>query len=538
MKRDAEIRKSKPEGACPAPAMLPRTRNRARVALWGILAGYAALAVIAALTYAPRADEGFFASPGLNLATKGYMGTTVVEGSHKFLKDIHRYTYWITPLHFVVQAGWYKVAGFGLFRMRMLSLLFGLLALAVWYAIAARVSGSRTVAALASALIAFDFNFVAGGASGRMDMMAAALNFSGIAAYLALRERSVTAAVLAGNALAAAAGLTHPVAGYLAFLAQALVLLYFDRARISPRLIAVAAAPYLIGGAAWGSYILKDPEAFVAQFGTNATMSGRLNGLHAPWVGIWHELTLRYAGGYGLRGQSTGVSGPAFLKVSMLFLYAAGLAGAVLTREIRANKGYRALLLLLLAYFLALSVLDAQKAFYYLPHVTPFYAALAAAWIASFVRTRRVPLWAPAAAVSCTLLIQSGGVVYRGCLNPFARTYAPAMDFLRARVSPEDTLFGSASAAFSLGFDRGLVDDVRLGFYTGRKPDFILVDEEYRIAFGQYEENDPKVYAFIARRLAAEYVPVYDRDGYTVLISRDRLSRSSEHPIANAARIR
>ncbi|MGE5487987.1 MAG: ArnT family glycosyltransferase [bacterium] len=506
---------------------------RHRALVWGVLACYAALVTAAALTYAPRADEGFFASPALNLATKGFMGTTVLEGSHAFLKDIHRYTYWMTPLHFIAQAAWYEVVGFGLFRMRLLSLIFALAALGAWYSIAGRLSGSRAVAVAAVALAAFDFNFVVGGSSGRMDMMAAALNFCGIAAYLALRERNLHGAVLAGNACAAASGLTHPVSGILAFLCQAILLLYFDRGRPGARLIAIAALPYVAGAAAWGAYILKDPAAFAAQFSTNATMSGRLNALHAPWMGVCNEITDRYAGGYGLLSRSVRVSGPSYLKSLMLLLYGAGLAGSLLNRKMRRNKGYRALLLMLAAVFLALSILDAQKAYYYLVHTIPFFAALAAWWLVTVVRGRRIPTWVPASAVASILLVQAAGVAYRAWQNPYANVYAPAMKFLRERAGADDVIFGSASAAFALGFDSRLVDDVRLGFYTGRKPSFVILEEEYRQAIQDYALHQPDVYSFIRRRVTTEYVPVYEQADYTILVSRERLARHPGAPIAN-----
>lgn len=511
---------------------------RHRALVWGVLVCYAALVAAAALTYAPRADEGFFASPALNLATKGFMGTTVLEGSHAFLKDIHRYTYWMTPLHFITQAAWYKAVGFGLFRMRLLSLLFALAALGAWYSIAGRMSGSRAVAVAAVALTAFDFNFVVGGSSGRMDMMAAALSFCGIAAYLALRERNLPGAVLAGNALAVASGLTHPVSGVLAFLCQAILLLYFDRGRLSVRLVALAAVPYVAGAAAWGAYILKDPTAFAAQFGTNATMSGRLNALHAPWLGVWNELTQRYAGAYGLLSQSGRVSGPVYLKALMLLLYAAGVAGSLLNRATRRNKGYRALLLMLAAVFFALSILDAQKAYYYLVHTIPFFAALAAAWLAELAGTRPLRARMLAAAAGSILLVQAAGVAYRAWQNPYANVYTPAMDSLREHAGPHDLIFGSASAAFALEFDSRLVDDVRLGFYTGRKPDFVILEEEYRWAIQAYAQHQPDVYSFIRRRLATEYAPVYEQADYTILVSREYLARHPGAPIANRARIR
>src|ERR1700688_2200538 len=87
---------------------------------------FLALAIVTAVTKAPWCDEGWFASPGWNLAFRGFMGTTVLDPAsgtptlHTRTRTdgIDRYTYWVMPLSLVAQAGWYKLAGFSLLRMR------------------------------------------------------------------------------------------------------------------------------------------------------------------------------------------------------------------------------------------------------------------------------------------------------------------------------------------------------------------------------------------------------------------------------------
>src|SRR5437870_1160150 len=77
---------------------------------WIVLAtaaAYVALAIASSLAKRPWSDEGWFASAPFNLVTKGWMGTTVVEqAGHPFLEGIDCYTYWVMPLHLIVQAGW------------------------------------------------------------------------------------------------------------------------------------------------------------------------------------------------------------------------------------------------------------------------------------------------------------------------------------------------------------------------------------------------------------------------------------------------
>jgi 4-amino-4-deoxy-L-arabinose transferase-like glycosyltransferase len=499
----------------------------------GIAGVYVALALLAAVTLRPRTDEGFFASPALNLVETGSMGTPVLEAGHTFMKDINRYTYWITPLDFLAQAGWYEVFGFSLFSMRALSTLWAVLALAAWYLMLRRMSHSEGLALFGVALIGLDYNFLIGGSSGRMDMMAASLGFCAFASYLLLRERNFSAALVVSNALVCAAGLTHPVAGYLYFAGTAFLTVYYDRKRIRFGHIAIALLPYVIGAAGWGWYILKDPEAFRAQFTTNATMHGRLTGLSAPWMGFVHEVQGRYLNAFGLGRHSVGHEGPVYLKILILLAFVTGLAGAVFTREIRRDEGYRALMLLAAIFFVLLSIFDGQKAYYYLIHIFPFYAALTAAWVYRLWQRRAMLRPAIVAGVAGVLALQLGALVYHATRFTYARSYGPAIEFLKATVAPERTIVGSASLGFGLNFASNLVDDVRLGYFTGRKPDYIVVNEEYYLVFRDYAVSEPAIHDFILTRLNQEYDRIYDRAGFQVYALRGpHESAESRRPVS------
>ena len=97
-------------------------------------------------------------------------------------------------------------------------------------------------------------------------MMSASLGLAGIAAYLNLRELSLTRAVLVSQSCAVAAGLTHPVGGLLWWAALLLLTLYFDLRRLRFRQLMTALIPYVVGGIGWGIYIARSPSDFWAQF--------------------------------------------------------------------------------------------------------------------------------------------------------------------------------------------------------------------------------------------------------------------------------
>lgn len=76
---------------------------------------------------------------------------------------------------------------------------------------------------------------------------------------------------------------------------------------------------------------------------------------------------------------------------------------------------------------------------------------------------------------------------------------------------------GSAELGFSLGFDRPLVDDVKLGFSTGKRPDFVVMEERYRQWVSAYaREREPETYAFIQRLLRQEMHLAYQHNGYEI----------------------
>ena len=97
-----------------------------------------------------------------------------------------------------------------------------------------------------------DYHFLLQASDGRMDVMTVALGWSGVAAYLLLRERSFPLAVAVSQSLAAMAFFTHPNGAMLALI-LAVTTLYFDRRRVRFGTVALAAVPYLAIGAGMGA---------------------------------------------------------------------------------------------------------------------------------------------------------------------------------------------------------------------------------------------------------------------------------------------
>ncbi|MGB8506829.1 MAG: glycosyltransferase family 39 protein [Pyrinomonadaceae bacterium] len=490
------------------------------LAVVGVIAVFVMLALGSALTERPGVDEGFFANPALNLVRKGFMGTTTIETAGTKVESISRHTYWVMPLHLVLQAGWYKIFGFSLFSMRAISILWGALALLAWYAIMRALTGDRRLALLACALIGSDFLFITIGASGRMDMMSAALGFAAYASYLSLRGRSLTTAILSGQSLTVAAGLTHPVGGTLAFAGLLFLIIYFDRRRLAWKHLLVALVPYAVGALGWGLYIAQEPSSFLPQFTNNATMNNRMGGFGNPLRAILDEFTIRYPAVFGLGSHSPGHAGPIYLKVLILAAYATAVLGVVFVRQLRRHEGYRALLILAALYFVILAILDGQKMSYNLLYIVPLYGALLAVFLRWCWTTSAVPRTLVTLCVSGLLVLQVGGVLYKMKQNTYAKGYAPAINFLKRNATPTSIIMGSSATGFGLGFPDTLVDDVKLGYYSGKRADFIVVDPEYEGTLEAFKDRQPEVYAYFGKLFNEDFRLVHDEGAYKIYARR------------------
>ena len=88
---------------------------------------YLGLGLTNVLTRAPWCDEAWFGNPAYNLAFKGFMGTTVLDPASSTWKSvkltgIDRHTYWVMPLNLLMNAAGFRVFGFSIYSMRLLSL--------------------------------------------------------------------------------------------------------------------------------------------------------------------------------------------------------------------------------------------------------------------------------------------------------------------------------------------------------------------------------------------------------------------------------
>jgi len=468
------------------------------------------LALTLALVRRPGCDEAWFALAGHTLATKGYMGTPFLETRGTGLTGLNHYTYWIMPLQPVSLAGWYKLFGFSLLATRMESILFGLLAVLAVYWLARRLIGSSSLALLAAGLTGIDYNFVRGASDGRMDMMCVSLGLCALAAYLGLLEKAPHGiTILAASALGAMSLFTHPN-GIVFVICLGWLVLTWHGGRLHWWRLAIGVAPFAVIAAGWGAYIAQAPEVFQAQWAYNS--GGRLRPL---WQ--WRELGQGFYHGllvpFGFAGIWAGWL--VRLKIVPLVVYAAGSAGALRLWLARRDRGLGTLLLFtgIAAFWLMAHRTSTSGAYSIV--VIPFFCLLLACSLAAFPLDTAWRRRAVVAVLAAHALVQLAGVAARWRVNDYRHGYAAAAAYLREAAGPADRIMASAEFGFLIGFDPRLIDDTKLGYDTGEKPEFVVIEHAYAANLRAMAARSPGFARFM-RNFYENYLLVFDQNHYQV----------------------
>ncbi len=442
------------------------------------------------------------------------MGTTVLESAGTGLTRIEQRTYWVMPLYLLGQALWYRFLPSDVFSTRAFTIVWAPAALFAFYVFLARLLPGSRAPALATCLLALSYIFIDNAGFARPDLMCCALGLSGLAGYVALRERHLKGALFLSNAFIAASGLTHPnglfhAAGLL------VVILWFDRRRLGVGAMAMGCLPYALFGLGWGWYIAQDYHAFVDQVGANGAGNERWTATLNPALILWNEIHGRYLVAFGFVTR-----GWALAKALTLCAYVAAAAGCAAIPGLRRQPAVRLLLALLATYFMAMSVFN-QKLNYYLIHIVPFYLALLAVWV-SWLWTahpgyRRVVV----AGVLLLVGVEVGGIFLRAYKRSYMATQRPAMAFLLAHTGPRDRIVGTAALIYELHFDPRLRDDPYLGLRSGREPDAIVIEPLYREFYQGWETRRPDALKQTNARLSL-YKLAYRNDVYEVYLRLER----------------
>lgn len=213
-------------------------------------------------------DEPWQASTGWKLATQGVFGSDVFAGYH----DMDRRYYGFLPIHPLLLAGVFRLAGLGLFQARLEAVVMGFIGLALTYALGARLFDAP-VGLLAVALLLFtrftvlsryqvtgilwaDFTRIA-----RYDAVVPVFGLASLHSYLSASRRSRPGWYALAGSLAGLAGLSH-LYGVFWLLVLA-VLAAWNRA--GWRALAATAAGFAAVWAPYLWYVAGDVRAWAGQ---------------------------------------------------------------------------------------------------------------------------------------------------------------------------------------------------------------------------------------------------------------------------------
>lgn len=465
---------------------------------YAIAAVFAGLALALAAMKTPWCDEGWFANAAFNLANHGYMGTNLQEPSghylNAYLSGIQERTYVVPPVYLVTLAGWLKLWGNSLIAMRSYAILWGLMGLVALAGLVWQLTADRSLAILATAMTAIDFTYLFTATDVRMESMVLALSVVSWAAYLHLRRSDLARAVLVSHTLLALACFAHPNA---ALFGVGWLYLFWrhDRTRVSLRLLAVSALPYLLLAAAWGIYIAQSPDDFVAQFFANAGESNRFKYFWKPWLNLMYEVGARYLGHFGMYPLWASPM-PGFMVLVPL-MYVAALFHLSRKGELRRRLGE--LWTLGLTIIGLLTFLISYKVQNYITYTIPFWNVMLAVWLLHGLERRRAHSY-----LALFVALQLGCLGWRLAGHREAADYARTARVMKDQLQHGRTVIAPATMGFAVGFD-GFQDDARLGRWSGQRPDMLVVDRWYTLFHGTYGDKEQGSARHVKKMLTEEY---------------------------------
>ena len=426
----------------------------------------------------PWCDEGWFACPAHQMAFHGPSGTPVLEPTGHYLDrrldGIERRTLVVPPLHLVLLACWYRVWGPGLSVPRFYGLLWGFGGLLVLGALVHWTWRKRRLTLLFMLLLSVDLTYLWASADVRMDIQTATLSWASWLTYLLLRKKSVRLAAGLSNICVALAALHHPNAIYGA-LGLLCVFLILDRQKFDVRVLVYSTIPYLLAAAFWAYWIAPDWDLFRIQFGANLAgrASIRTRYLAKPWEMLWLEVAIRYLAAYGVRPVWLGTVPSLFQTIP--FVYGAVLI--VLTVQARRMTKDRTLALIVLCgtQILVFTFLMSFKAQNYLVYLAPLWDIWLARSLWTLGRRGGYPRIVAVVLAACFTIAHLTALAAKGIEAPRRTQFDAARAELSRLRAPQETLWAPTYWGVDSDF-QGYKEDIRLGYHTGERRDWIVLD--------------------------------------------------------------
>jgi hypothetical protein len=295
---------------------------------------------------------------------------------------------------------------------------------------------------------------------------------------------------------------THPNAA-IGVISVTVLAIRYDRHRLRLWHLLVAAFPYLLFALAWSTYIIQSPSDFTAQFLSNAAgrSSARWKTIVYPWLALQKEAT-RHLSAYVGSGLWSGIMSQWMLFVP--FIYGGALIWFWLTRKNHGPNAAR-FSMLTATFILGLTFLNGFKAGCYMIYLVPIYDSVLALCLLTLWRGGPDRKLICGTLATAFLGLQLLATTQHIRADEYHRDYLRAVHALENSRNAGKTIL--ATTAIGMDFNR-YRDDVRLGMYTGSKPDVILVDRSYRFFAGEFAKEEPAVFSHVVSTLSHDYRPV------------------------------
>jgi hypothetical protein len=166
---------------------------------------------------------------------------------------------------------------------------------------------------------------------------------------------------------------------------------------------------------------------------------------------------------------------------------------------------------------LVMIALDRDAQHHYLIHFAVWMISLTAVAAVSWWDRRSVPRWVLVAVLVVVVMVQLSTIGRRLSQRAYSTIYLATKGYLKEDVRGKGVVMGSSELAFELGYVDSLVDDQRLGFRSGKRPNFIVIDKNrYAEWIPQYEQREPETYRYIRGMMDREFHQVLENAAYHV----------------------
>jgi hypothetical protein len=188
----------------------------------------------------------------------------------------------------------------------------------------------------------------------------------------------------------------------------------------------------------------------------------------------------------------------------------------------RNHSGRRLILWIGVSFFVLPALLDETKMTYYLIHSVSPLCALLGIWLADIWTGGGMKRALSICLTMLFVLMNVGWVAYNASRDARHREFADVVLAIRERAAPGDLIIGPPQLGFEFGFFDNVIDDSGLGYYSGKRPQFIAIDANgYAEAMPLYASKAPDLHQYVTQLLGQSTLIVENRL-YKVYASKPR----------------